>query len=86
MRVRQPLQQRIRHEHGGAEHGALRQWAKLRRLLRDQVRERQRVVPPGLRRRDRHQLLPPEQRRRVVQRPPAALRPLPAGFPAHRAV
>jgi hypothetical protein len=33
VRVRQHVQRRVRNEHGGAEHGAIQQWAELRRML-----------------------------------------------------
>ncbi|KAJ6833083.1 putative expansin-A2 [Iris pallida] len=71
--VRQPVQPGLRHEHGGAEHGALQQRAQLRVVLRDAVRHRPEVVHRRrLHRRHRDQLLPPQLRppqrqRRLVQ-------------------
>ncbi|CAI0539798.1 unnamed protein product, partial [Linum tenue] len=43
--VREPVQPRLRGEHGGSEHGAVQQRAELRCLLRAQVRQRPQVVP-----------------------------------------
>jgi hypothetical protein len=95
LRVRQPVQPGVRREQRGAEHGAVRRGAPLRRVLRDQVRGAARVavVParealhPG----HGHQLLPsqlraPFRRRRLVQPAPPALRPRHAHVPPHRRV
>nr|ACF83923.1 unknown [Zea mays] len=95
LRVRQPVQPGVRREQRGAEHGAVRRGAPLRRVLRDQVRGAARVavVParealhPG----HGHQLLPaklraPLRRRRLVQPAPPALRPRHAHVPPHRRV
>jgi hypothetical protein len=92
--VRQPLQPGVRHQHGGAEHGALQQRPQLRRLLRGAVRRgggRRPLVSAGLRRGDGHQLLPAQQRapvrrRRLVQPAARPLRHVAARVPAHRAL
>ncbi|RWW59244.1 hypothetical protein BHE74_00033835 [Ensete ventricosum] len=89
LRLRQPLRPGLRNQHRRPQHRALQQRAQLRRLLRDAVRRRSPVVPPGLHRRHRHQLLPPQLRppqrqRRMVQPSPAALRPRRARLPPDR--
>ncbi|URD90190.1 hypothetical protein MUK42_28522 [Musa troglodytarum] len=89
--LRQPLRPGLRNRHRRPQHRALQQRAQLRRLLRDAVRRRSPVVPPGLHRRHRHQLLPPQLRpprrqRRLVQPSAAALRPRRARLPPHRSV
>ncbi|KAG6468154.1 hypothetical protein ZIOFF_072725 [Zingiber officinale] len=59
LRVREPLQHRLRNQHGGTQHDAVQRPAQLRLLLRVVVRRRPRVVPPRLHHHHRHQLLPP---------------------------
>jgi hypothetical protein len=91
LRVRQPVQQRVRHEHGGAEHGAVQRRRGLRVLLPAALRRRRAVVPAGHHHRHGHQLLPaklrPSQRRRRMVQPAApALRHGRARLPPHRAV
>jgi hypothetical protein len=91
LRVRQPVQQRVRHEHGGAEHGAVQRRRGVRVLLRAALRQRRAVVPAGHHHRHGHQLLPaklrPSQRRRRMVQPAApALRHGRARLPPHRAV
>ncbi|KAF6996399.1 hypothetical protein CFC21_012743, partial [Triticum aestivum] len=91
MRVRQPVQHRVRHEHGGAEHGAVQRRRGVRDVLRAALRQRRQLVPPRVHPGDGHQLLPaqlrpPQRRRRLVQPSPPPLRHGRAGLPPHRAV
>lgn len=78
--VRQLVQQRVRHGHGGAELRAIHQRLRLRAVLPDPVRELT-VVLQGVavHHRHRHQSLPSQlgqglQQRRLVQPAPHPLR------------
>ena len=91
--VRKLVQPRLRCEHGGAEHGAVQQWAELWGMLRAQVCQRPRMVPfrESLHLNHRHQLLPTELRSSqrqwwLVQPSSPPLRPRHAYVPQDRRV
>ena len=80
------VQPGVRNQHSGAEHRAVQQWAELRSLFRNAMRQRPQVVPPWLDHRHCNQLLPPQlrfgqQQWRVVQPSSPTLRPRGACLP-----
>jgi len=91
VRVRRPVQRRVRDADDGAEHGAVRRRRLLRRVLPHHLRRvADAVLQAGVAVRHRHgdQLLPAQLRRpqRVVQLAAAALRHVAAGLGDHRRV
>lgn len=87
--VRQLIQSRIQHKHGGAKHGSIQRRPKLRRLFPNQMCKWPKMVSPGNNHRHRHKLLSAElcssqRRRRLVQSSSTPLRFSSAHLSPHR--